>query len=385
MFSKAISAGHKLLHVRLVASDETFTDRAKAVLTEQAGYHLEVRTGRLSEIVSTDNGEQHTSLLIVELANDENDLSALGDLVRTYSCPPAIIVVAEGLNEAAARRLLKLQVTDWLPKSCTSEELANACVSALRKDGAASQSATRCLSFLSAVGGAGATTLASAALDVVMAKPTSSAPTACIVDLNFQSGVLTDYLDLEPALDVSEIISAPERLDWHMLEVMLSRHRAGFSLLAAQPSLNAHNRLQPDLLGRMLDTISARFDNLIIDMPPLWMPWSESIMLGADRLYVVTNMTVAGIRHARNMAELISANCARETTASVIVNKATWRGTAGVSKRHAKDLLGPYLAGFVPDAGLAPTEAQNRGLLLSDSKGCKGIQTALHKIIDAAA
>ena len=123
------------------------------------------------------------------------------------------------------RALLKLQIADWLPKGCSAHELLQACEQALRPPRAPPCSAT-CTAFIPAIGGAGATTLALSAIGAMCGKGRAQAPACCYVDLNLQAGAAADYLDLAPSLDLGEIAASPQRLDGHLLEVMLTRHRA---------------------------------------------------------------------------------------------------------------------------------------------------------------
>ena len=53
------------------------------------------------------------------------------------------------------------------------------------------------MTFVSAIGGAGASTLALGYLDNFLTANKRTSAKACVVDLNFQSGVVADYLDLD--------------------------------------------------------------------------------------------------------------------------------------------------------------------------------------------
>jgi Flp pilus assembly CpaE family ATPase len=104
-------------------------------------------------------------LLIVEIVpQNAVVLVALVSVLRGQQAPSATVVISDGLAESTARCLLKLQIADWLPKSCSEGELVAACEEALSP--AASPRAVehaRFTTFVSALGGAGATTLSLAA------------------------------------------------------------------------------------------------------------------------------------------------------------------------------------------------------------------------------
>jgi pilus assembly protein CpaE len=203
----------------------------------------------------------------------------------------------------------------------------------------------------------------------------------CVVDLDFQCGTVAEYIDAAPALQLGDIAGAPERLDGQMLEVMLSRHSSGLAVLAAPPLLTGFETVGIDAVGRILDLASLKFQHLIIDLPRLWMPWSESVLRGSDAVYIVTELTVAGLRKARRLVDSLEA---REITAptkhSVIVNKVPWFG-AGLKKADARDVLGDKLAGFVSADARLVREAQNRGMLLSQVRRKNRIEVELRDLL----
>ncbi len=127
----------------------------------------------------------------------------------------------------------------------------------------------------------------------------------CVVDLNFQHGSCAEYLDIEPRFDITEIENAPERLDRQLLDVMLSRHESGLSLIAAPNQPSEMRTFKPALVVRLLDLVSAYFDYVVIDVPRIWFPWTETVLMGSNRVFVVADMTVPSIRHAKRMLQAI--------------------------------------------------------------------------------
>src|SRR4029078_13327702 len=127
------------------------------------------------------------------------------------------------------------------------------------------------------------------------------APSVCLIDLNLQSGAMADYLDLPANIQLEDIARNPDRLESHLLEVLLSRHASGVSLLAAPNSLTGFETVQSELVTRLLDLAASKFSNLVIDLPRQWLPWSESILRGADWFFITTELSVPGLRQARRL------------------------------------------------------------------------------------
>jgi len=169
-------------------------------------------------------------------------------------------------------------------------------------------------------------------------------------------------------LQLDEISAAPERLDEQLMEVMLSRHVTGIAALTAENSLRDIDSVSPDLITRMLDMASAKFDNVILDMPRMWMPWSGDVLAGCDRVFVVTEMTVPGLRQASRLIDAVRDKCGEEFDMSVLVNRCRQRliggGINSLRRSDAEDMLGDRLGGFVNENYRLVREAIDRGVPL---------------------
>ena len=159
--------------------------------------------------------------------------------------------------------------------------------------GAAAPTEAQIYTFLPAVGGAGVTTLAvQTAMLLLNSGGPRLKPSTCLVDLDFQHGAVADYLDLEPRLNLAEIEPRPDRLDRQLLEVMLSYHASGLAVVAA-PNRPAEMRsFDPDVVTRLLDLVSTNFEYVVFDMPRTWFSWTDNVLLGSNKLFIVSETTV---------------------------------------------------------------------------------------------
>ena len=382
MFARPIRSSDSSLLVKVVAADAKLASRLAGALQQAGGYHVEIVPKRVSEPAAASEILGVASLLILQIdPGSPGELEALEHLRRASAAAPATIVLADRLSEAAARRLLQLQVTDWLATGCTDGEFVSACEQALRSAKSTTVENARCTTFVSALGGAGATTLSLAAASVFARRNRTGLSQCCVADLDLHSGALADYLDLTPNLQLGEIATSPERLDRQLLEVMLSRHTSELAILAPSPSLGEVETVGADIVGRLLDLASAQFKHVIIDLPRHSLSRFENVVAGTDTLFIVTELTVAGLRQARRLADMLEESSQIGRKCSIIVNKVPWLG-GKVSKKHARDLLGDRLAGFIGDGANVVRDAQNRGLLMSQIKRRNRIEAGLEPILN---
>jgi pilus assembly protein CpaE len=371
--------------VQLLCQDHEFSERLRAAIAASEGFDLETAEGPIAAI-ETGGDLRNVSLLVIELDPAKpSDLAALERTMARHSSL-RVIVVADEIMGDAARALLRLQVADWLPKTASDNEILQAFERAMRPDsGAKSGSTAGVYAFLPAGGGVGNTSLSIQSAFLLGAR--GSLSLTCLVDLDLQSGAMADYLDLAPNLQLEEIAPAPERLDDQLFDVMLSRHDSGISVLAARNSLLDYGDLSNELIARLLDLAALKFEQIVIDLPRVWLPWTEGVLRGSDRVFVVTEMTVPGLRQAYRLVKALEARCGEDIHASVIVNRFRPRlisgGVNSLRRKDAEQVLGDSLGGFVSEDYRLVREAIDRGVPLYEIKRRNNINRDLANILFA--
>ncbi|TIT77894.1 MAG: response regulator receiver protein, partial [Mesorhizobium sp.] len=290
-------------------------------------------------------------------------------------------VVTQEFNAAAVRILVQLKVADFLVKPITTADLVRSVIRALQGPGREENTESQIYTFMPAAGGVGTTTLALQTAFQLHHSVTRGAST-CVVDLNFQQGACAEYLDLEPRFDITEIENQPERLDRQLLDVMLSKHASGLCVLAAPTRPSEMRSFKTDVVVRMLDLVSAYFDNVVIDMPRTWFPWTETVLLGSNKLYIVAEMTVPCLRHTQRLIQAIYETAGREVKPNVIVNRFEQKMfDSGIKQADVQDILGEHFVGGISNNYRLVREAVDRGVPLHDIDPNANVVNDLKKII----
>jgi pilus assembly protein CpaE len=312
----------------------------------------------------------------------EADLVALQALTQRLAGSPPVIVAIPQFDVTLARHLLQMRVADFLVKPVAPLDLVRACARAAQgtKNGSTANEA-RIFTFLPASGGVGLTTLAIETAMLLM-RGGGERSSTCLVDLDFQHGSCCDYLDLEPRLDLDEIEPRPDRLDRQLLEVMISEHPSGLKVIAA-PSRPAEMRsFDFEVVTRLLDLVAAHFDNVVIDVPRTWFAWTDSVLVGSNRLFIVTEMTVPGLKHARHLVSVIRERLADGPKPEVVVNRFEQRMFGpGLRRADIEQALGDTLAAMVPNNFRLVSEAIDRGVPLDEVKAGNNVSGAIKKLL----
>ena len=378
------STSSKATRVVVLTADEEFGESARTTFGASSAIDLSMVSGYTTDQAATLDVSGATVVVIDLDANSDEEMAALSQFMARVGVWPRVIAVTQSFDENVARTLLQMRIADFLVKPVAPIDLVRACARVAKgQPGGDKPTEAKIFTFLPAVGGAGVTTLAvqTAMLLLNFGGPRVKSST-CLVDLDFQHGAVADYLDLEPRLNLAEIEPRPDRLDRQLLEIMLSYHPSDLAVIAA-PNRPAEMRsFDPDVVTRLLDLVSTNFEYVVFDMPRTWFSWTDSVLLGSNKLFIVSETTVPGLRHAKQLVAAIKERLGEGPQPQVIVNRFQQRMfSAGLRHSDLEQTLGDAFACAIPNDYNLVREAIDRGVPLDEVKPGNKITAKIKKLM----
>jgi pilus assembly protein CpaE len=367
--------------VVVLTADDGFEEQVRATFGASPKIALDVIKGTLASRAA-DASFDGASVVVADVDGDnETEMQALSRVMERVGNWPPVVAVTQTLDATVARRLMQMRVSDFLVKPVTPIELVKTCARVAKAPGNTDTEA-QIFTFLPAVGGAGVTTLAVQTAMLLLNSGGRGKTSTCLVDLDFQHGACSDYLDIEPRLNISEIEPRPERLDRQLLEVMLSQHPSGLSVIAA-PNRPAEMRsFDPDIVTRLLDLVSSHFDYVVFDMPRTWFSWTDSVLLGSNRLFIVSETTVPGLRQAKQLVAAIRERLGDNPKPQVIINRFVQKMfSGGLRRSDIEQTIGDAFLACIPNDYALVREAIDRGVPLEEVKKGNQITVQLKQIL----
>jgi pilus assembly protein CpaE len=363
--------------------DGEFAETLRSTFGAAPQIDLELVAGRLS-----DNADKlhfnDAGIVVIDLDDaSESQVVALQRLMLRATNWPPVIAVSRGFDAAVARVLVQSRIADFLVKPVPPVELVRACANLSKREVGDARVDAQIYTLLPSAGGVGVTTLAiQTAMLLLNSRGSRMRPSTCLVDLDFQHGAVADYLDLEPRLDLGEVEPRPERLDRQLLEVMLSHHASGLAVVAAPHRPAEMRSFDPNVVTRLLDLVSSNFDYVVFDMPRTWFSWTDSVLLGSNQIFIVSEATVPGLRHAKQLTAAIKSRLGDAPKPQVIVNRFNQKlFSSGLTKNDLQQVLGETFAAAIPNDYALVREAIDRGVPLEEVKPGNKITQQMKKYL----
>lgn len=303
----------------------------------------------------------------------EADLEAIEGLVRSDDTEARMIVLSDGdMPLSVARRLMRAGVAEVVPVSSDGQELRRA-VQVLTQDNRlpvlwSGQSPGRILTVSRARGGIGATTLAVNLADA-LARPAGglrkkSGRSVALVDLDLQFGAVASFLDLPTRDTLFDIAAEQREPTWAYLEEEMETASNGVRVLTAPKRFVPLDGLAADQVATMLETLRAKFDYVIVDLPHSLVDWVQAAIDRSDRIYLVTDSSVPAIRQCKRLIDFFLEE-SPGIPLEVVINHEAKPMIRAKHHAQAAKLLGQSFQTWLPSDPKVARAALDRGVPLS--------------------
>ena len=301
------------------------------------------------------NGADRSIVLLVAAPQDHANVDHLIDVVRRNPRNLFFIVVGGDMSASDYKRLVQSGNADWVAEAGLPHGILDIVgrVSAPARDNAASQSPI-VVSFTPSAGGVGNSTLAiETAIHLVKDKSNKSAKVA-LVDLDFQSSHVCDYLDIAPKFQFEEIVAAPDRLDDHLLSAFISHHSSGLDVLAASRSRFHARDLSVEALSALFDRMAQRYSTIIIDLPLSVHSWTLPLLAASKGILVTGLNTIPGLRQIEETMRALREEPTITAEVRALVNRCEFGLLGRVARAdHVARILGEEKRLLVRNARVA--------------------------------
>ena len=219
--------------------------------------------------------------------------------------------------------------------------------------------------FHGAVGGVGVTSCAIETAHAMLKTQRAAGhmdPRICLIDLDFENGMIADYLDISTGVRADILTGDPARIDSAMISAMITKHASGLRLLSAQSQLAGNSQVKAECVLALMDIAATMYDVIILDVPRLWQPWTHAALAAADKVCVLMEMSIPALHRARARTENLEERIQPKAPFNFVISKLERRSFRNsITVKDAQSALGREISGSICVDPDTPRNAMNCG------------------------
>lgn len=293
--------------------------------------------------------------------------------------PDGVIVFLDNPQVEVTRRLIRAGAADVLPAPITEHSVAASLERLLLKretEPAGPTHPSHVFGVLKAGGGVGATTIVTQLAAILAAR----GQRVCIVDLDVQFGCAAMYLDLQDALTLDDVLAAGAGFSDVSFATELAAHASGARVLAAPRQFTTLDSVSSDAIQQLIAALRRQFDVILLDLPAVWTGWSNRALSLADRIAVVTHLSVPHAHLIRRQLQTLGLQGLDQVAPLLVCNRVGGDAPSGVSQKSVERAIGRAFDVAVPEDVKLVGEAINQGVAISAIRRGAKVERALNEL-----
>jgi len=327
---------------------------------------------------------------------DEENLDQIKSIIAAAKAKQIkVILITEDVSPASLHQLLREGGDEFVPYPLPEDELANAIERVLtppeeiavppeheNKLKATGDREGVLIAVHGMAGGTGATTLAVNLAWELANIEKENAPRVCLLDLDFQFGSTSTFLDLPRRETVLELLSDTEVMDSESFMQALLSYEQKLSVLTAPTDMIPLDMVTADDIGRVLETARTNFDYVIIDMPSTMVEWSQTVLENAHVYFATMELDMRSAQNTLRLKRALQSEDLPFDKLRFVLNRAPgFTDLNGKSRvKRLAESLGIAIEVLLPDGGKPVAQNADHGVPLAVGLPKNGMRKEILKL-----
>lgn len=218
------------------------------------------------------------------------------------------------------------------------------------------------ISVFSNKGGIGKTSLATN-LALELSKITKE--NIALIDLNFQMGDITTFLDLKPSFNISYMLENLEKINETFLLSTLERYKkTSLYVLADPPYFKQADNIQPRQITKLFNTLKETFSYIIVDAEASFEGKNIAALDNSDLVLLVSVANLPALRNTQRCLELFEKLGYDKEKVKIIINR--YMENDEIKGADIEKVLSKKIYWKIPNNYFAIMTAINKGIPVSE-------------------
>lgn len=355
MFSK-ISA--------LILTDEFSTNEVlKLFVSEYDNVDLLEQITNYSDILDKLSTVSGNSIFIVDISTNKQ---AKLDLILKVSqqCKNCkVLALSDNPSVDLIIQIMRAGAREFVPIPIIKNELFEAINKIITQFEEPKPQLNKCkiISVFSNKGGIGKTSIATN-LALELSKLTKE--NVALIDLNFQMGDITTFLDLKPSFNISYMLENIDKINETFLLSTLEKYKnSSLYVLADPPYFKQADNIHPKQIAKLFNTLKDTFSYIVIDAEASFDGKNIAALDNSDIILLVTVANLPALRNTQRCLELFDKLGYDKDKTKIIVNR--YMENDEIKEADIEKVLSKQIFWKIPNNYFAIMSAINKGVPVS--------------------
>jgi pilus assembly protein CpaE len=330
-------------------------------------------------------GDDLDILIVGVIASHAGEVDEACRRLQATSPRCRVVIALQDADINITRRLVRAGAADVLPAPLSEPALALSLERLLTREAtgpAPGGQAGEVVAFLKAGGGVGATTLMVQVAAILASRRKGE---VCVADLDLQFGAAALYLDLNEAVSVTDVLASGGGLADTPFVHALGTHRSGARILAAPQDMAPLDTLTVSLADGLIGGLRRNFSVTLVDLPSVWTAWTNQVLQSADRIVLVTQLSVPHVHLAKRQLDVLRIQRLADRPTVLVCNAVSADQQAALSLKAAERALGRSFDIVAPEDRRTVLAATNQGVEISAVRTGAKVEQAVVQLADRVA
>ena len=347
----------------LILSDEYSTNEVlKLFVSEFDNINLIDCPAQPELILATLTEMQNKSIFLVDLSNNKQEKL---DLILKVSqqCPNCkVLALSDNPTVDLIIRIMRAGAKEFVPIPILKNEFfdsLNKIISQFEEP--KKNNKCKIISVFSNKGGIGKTSLATN-LALELSKITKES--VALIDMNFQMGDITTFLDLKPSFNISYMLENIDKINETFLLSTLEKYKnSSLYILADPPYFKQADNIQPKQITKLFNTLKETFSYIIVDAEASFDGKNIAALDNSDLILLVTVANIPALRNTQRCLELFEKLGYDKNKTQIVVNR--YMENDEIKEDDVEKVLSKSVYWKIPNKYFALMTAINKGVPVS--------------------
>ncbi len=355
----------------LILSDEYSTEQVlKLFISEFDNVELLESAGSYSEILEILSNTPGKTIFIVDLSVNKQEKLDLILKVTSGCANCKVLALADSPSVDLIIQIMRAGAREFIPVPIIKNEFFEAFNKIItRFEQPKKVNKCKIISVFSNKGGIGKTSLATN-LALELSKITKE--NVALIDMNFQMGDITTFLDLKPSFNISYMLENIEKINETFLLSTLERYKnTNLYILADPPYFKQADNIQPKQITKLFNTLKETFSYIIVDAESSFNAKNITTLDNSDLILLVTVANLPALRNTQRCIELFEKLGYDREKTQIVVNR--YMENDEIKEADVEKVLSKEIYWKIPNNYFAIMTAINKGIPVSILNGSTNI------------